>query len=236
MLDHIRTVLLKTTHTGNIGAVARALKTMGLSQLYLVNPKTLPDEEAEARASGGIDVLKNARVFTELDQAIKDCGLVLGTSVRERSIGLPVLTPREAAEWVRAHAGNMPVAILFGRERDGLSNEELDRCQRVVTIPTNPEYGSLNIASAVQIMAYELKIALEEKEPSVFNEEEQPATAEELASLWKHLEETLIATEFLNPDHPGHTMRKLQRMLVRADLTAVEVRIWRGILSSVQKK
>lgn len=231
--------MVNTTHPGNIGAAARAMKTMGLKHLYLVNPLEFPSLEAEARATQATDILEKAQVCQSLEEAIADCVLVCGASARRRSITVPAIPPREAATLVKEVSFEHPVAILFGRERDGLHNEELNNCQRIITIPTDPDYGILNVASAVQIIAYELRMAIDTPSiPQVTHTDpkDNEATAAELAGLWQHLEETLITTRFLDPENPRFVMQKLQRLFLRAIPTTREVLILRGILSSVQKK
>lgn len=234
MLDNIQITLVNTTHPGNIGAAARALKTMGLKHLALVEPKLFPHEEATARAAGATDILQRAQVWSNLDDAIADCALVVGASARRRSVEVPILTPRETAEWIRQNYQHQRVAVLFGCERDGLSNAEMDRCQRLITIPANPEYSSLNIASAVQILCYELRLASLAAEADFIEEKEEMATTKELNALWQHLEHTLLAIKFLNPKGPSQVFRKLQRMFQRANLSSLEVRMLRGMLKHIQ--
>ena len=235
MLNNIHIVLVNTTHPGNIGAAARALKTMGLSHLSLVQPKFFPDPEATARASTAVDILESAQVYPSLDAAIADCSIIIGASARRRSVEVPILTPRETAEWIQQNYQHQRVALLFGRERDGLTNEEMDRCQRLVTIPANPEYSSLNIASAVQVLCYELRVASLNTQLVQEVEEEPRATAKELADLYQHLEETLLDIKFLNPKGPSQVFRKLQRMFQRNNLSSLEVRMLRGILKHMQE-
>jgi tRNA (cytidine32/uridine32-2'-O)-methyltransferase len=238
-LNNIRIVMVNTTHPGNIGAAARAMKTMGLKHLYLVNPLEFPNPEAEARATQATDILENATICQSLEEAIHDCALVCGASARRRSITVPAITPREAVAMVKEVSLEHPVAILFGRERDGLHNEELNNCQRIITIPTDPDYGVLNVAAAVQIIAYELRMAIDTpiipQGPNT-DPKDNEATAAELAGLWQHLEETLVTTRFLDPENPRFVMQKLQRLFLRAIPTTREVLILRGILSSMQKK
>jgi len=159
MLANIRVVLSNTSHPGNIGATARAMKTMGLTRLYLVNPKVFPAAEATARASGADDVLASAVVCPDVETALSGCQLVLGASARSRSIPCPVISPAESARRAYGESERAEVALLFGCERSGLSNDEIDRCQYLVQIPSNPDYGSLNLASAVQIICYEILVA-----------------------------------------------------------------------------
>jgi tRNA (cytidine32/uridine32-2'-O)-methyltransferase len=234
-LDSIRIVLARPTHPGNVGAAARAMKNMGLSQLALVAPERYPDPDATALAADAVDVLDRARVHATLEQAIADCTLVIGTSARNRRIDWPPLDPRACARRLLAAASAGPVALLFGQERTGLTNEELDRCQYLVTIPTSAAYPSINLAGAVQILAYEIFAAhatADEKTPA----HDQPlATAEEMQRLYGHLEQVLIETGFLDPANPRLLMRRLMRLFGRAELDRNELNIVRGILTSVQQ-
>ncbi|MEJ2644231.1 MAG: tRNA (cytosine(32)/uridine(32)-2'-O)-methyltransferase TrmJ [Gammaproteobacteria bacterium] len=238
MLSNIRIVLVNTSHPGNIGAVARAMKTMCLEQLYLVGPKVYPSAEATARASGADDLLARARVCATLDEALAGCTLVAGTSARSRAIPWPLMGPRACAARLAERSESGPVALVFGREQSGLSNEELDRCQLLVQIPSNPEYGSLNLAAAVQVMAYELLQAHRDgtRESDEAPAEHPPATADELDGFYRHLEQTLVALEFLDPANPRHLMRRLRRVYHRAALDRNEVNILRGILTAIQHK
>lgn len=237
-LGAVRIVLVNTTHPGNIGGVARAMKNMGLSDLRLVNPQGYPSAEATARASGAHDLLARARVHDHLDEALAGCRRVLGTSARQRTLRWPELSPRAAAaDLVQATSGGS-VALLFGRERTGLSNAELDRCQALVNIPTNPDYSSLNLAAAVQVLAYELRLAALEAAPEAMVSPrgegvggEVGAPHEELERFYAHLEETLQILDFLDPDNPRHLMRRLRRLFARARPTVNEVNILRGILT-----
>ncbi|MEJ2687494.1 MAG: tRNA (cytosine(32)/uridine(32)-2'-O)-methyltransferase TrmJ [Gammaproteobacteria bacterium] len=238
MLANIRIVLVNTSHPGNIGAVARAMKTMCLEQLYLVGPKTYPSAEATARASGADDLLARARVCDTLDEALAGCSLVAGASARSRAIPWPLIDPRACAARLAARSASGPVALVFGREQSGLSNEELDRCQLLVQIPSNPEYGSLNLAAAVQVLAYELLQAHRDgpQDTDGASMEHPPATVDELEGFYRHLERTLVSLEFLDPDNPRHLMRRLRRLYHRAALDRNEVNILRGILSAIEHK
>ncbi len=238
-LDHIRTVLVGTSHPGNIGAAARALKTMGLSGLALVGPRAFPDPEATARAAGASDLLEAASVHTTLDDALAGCEFVIGASARRRTIEWPTLTPREAAERIASEFAGRPVAMVFGRERTGLDNEELERCHALVTIDANPDYSSLNLAAAVQVFAYEVRVAHLSPVASVgaapLRRESRLATADEMEQLYAHLERVMLATGFLDPDAPRHLMRRLRRLFNRAQLDDNEMNILRGLLSSVEQ-
>lgn len=237
MLDQIRIVLVNTSHTGNMGSAARAMKTMGLSQMVLVDPQALPDGNANALAAGASDILANARVVATLDEAIADCGLVIGTSARSRTLSWPMLDPREAGEKLVAEGMQHPVALVFGRERTGLTNDELQKCHYHVAIPANPEYSSLNLAMAVQTLCYEVRmhwLQQQEKAGDSGMAVEYPS-AEQLEGFYQHLEQTLLKTGFITDDHPGQVMNKLRRLFNRARPEAVELNILRGILTSVQK-
>lgn len=237
MLDQIRIVLVNTSHTGNMGSAARAMKTMGLSQMVLVDPQALPDGNANALAAGASDILANARVVATLDEAIADCGLVIGTSARSRTLSWPMLDPREAGEKLVAEGMQHPVALVFGRERTGLTNDELQKCHYHVAIPANPEYSSLNLAMAVQTLCYEVRmhwLQQQEKAGDSGMAVEYPS-ADQLEGFYQHLEQTLLKTGFITDDHPGQVMNKLRRLFNRARPEAVELNILRGILTSVQK-
>lgn len=238
MLENIQIVLNQTSHPGNIGAAARAMKTMGLIHLGLVNPKTFPHADATARASGADDLLVNATVYLSMDEAVADCRLVIGASARTRSISCPVLNPHECALRVRDESGRGRVALAFGNEQSGLSNEEMDHCHFMVKIPTASEYGSLNLAAAIQVIAYEVLVAhLSDAVPDDAGAEEHvPVDAAELERFYAHLEATLIDLEFLNPENPRLLMRRLRRLFNRARPDENEMNILRGILSAAQQK
>jgi tRNA/rRNA methyltransferase len=230
VLDNIRIVLSHTSHPGNIGAAARAMKTMGLSRLYLVNPKRFPDAAAEAMASGATDVLAHAVVCASLDEALHGAVLVVGLTARKRDLSHAMLTLREAAPQILARAGEAPVALVFGTEMSGLSNAELEKCQMLITIPVNPEYGSLNLAAAVQVAAYELRNC---ELPARQASSTFPlATFDEVNQFYEHLERTLIEIDFLDPKHPKRLMTRLRRLFARAALEKEEVNILRGVLKA----
>ena len=238
MLENIRIVLSNTSHPGNIGASARAMKTMELSRLYLVNPKRYPDAEATARASGADDLLAQATVCSDLETAIAGCQLVVGASARSRRIPCPIIDPASCAHQAVAESGQGEVAILFGCEQSGLSNAEIDRCQSLVQIPTNPVYGSLNLASAVQIISYEILVAQRQATVSSAGQAgpvHVPATAEELERYFEHLERVLIKLDFLDPDNPRKLMRRLRRLYNRARPDENEINILRGVLSATEQ-
>lgn len=235
MLDQIRIVLVNTSHTGNMGSAARAMKTMGLTRLVLVDPQALPDDGAHALAAGASDVLANARIVSTLDEAIADCGLVIGTSARSRTLSWPMLDPREAGEKAVGEGMQHPVALVFGRERTGLTNDELQKCHYHVAIPANPEYSSLNLAMAVQTICYEVRMCwLQDQALEVESEADYPS-AHQLEGFYQHLEQTLLKTGFIADDHPGQVMSKLRRLFNRARPEAIELNILRGILTSIQK-
>lgn len=242
-LNRIRVVLVNTSHPGNIGAVARAMKNMGLTQLTLVAPELFPHAEATARASGADDILAKAVVVATLDEAIAPCQLVIGASARSRTISWPTMNPREAAEMMLATADESEVAIVMGRENSGLSNAELEKCNYLVHIPANPEYSSLNIAAATQVLVYELRMTAlsgsmaKRKSESVsdWSSDKPFATAEEMEAMYHHYQQALTELEFLNPENPRQLMRRLRRLYGRTRLDRVEVNILRGILTSAQK-
>lgn len=226
--------MVETTHPGNIGAAARAMKNMALDRLYLVKPRLFPHEEATARASGADDVLSRATICDTLVEALKGCSLVFGASARSlRSIPWPQVDGRGCAEVVRQQHPGTEVALVFGREHSGLSNEELELCNYLVHIPTNPDYSSLNVAAAIQVLAYELyMVRIGTWEEPVSNKGDEAAAADEVEGFYEHLESALIASGFLNPDNPRQLMRRLRRLFNRTQLEKTEVNILRGILSS----
>ncbi|MCG6975159.1 MAG: tRNA (cytosine(32)/uridine(32)-2'-O)-methyltransferase TrmJ [Acidiferrobacterales bacterium] len=235
--SNIRVVLINTTHPGNIGATARAMKNMCLSDLVLVSPAQFPSDEASARASGADELLESARVVDSLDDAIAGCHWVVGTTARPRTIGWPTMTPRECAGQMVEKAGAGNVAIVFGRERMGLTNDEVDKCQALVTIPGNPEYMSLNVASAVQILAYEIHLAglVAGEAPADIRGLGSASRSEEMERYYEHLEQVLIQIGFLDPGNPRKLMRRLRRLFGRAGPDNVELNILRGILTAIQQ-
>lgn len=248
--DNLRIVLMETSHPGNIGAVARGMKNMGLSNLYLVNPEQFPDPVAERRASGALDLLNSARVCSSLDEALADCVLVMGASARNRRLTWPVVDPEAGAGLAREWIARGPVALLFGREDRGLSNEELQRCHYHVHIPANPDYSALNLAMAVQILAYELrKVYLKEAQNPLEAQLTRPilspqdggwdmeaATVEEVDGFLDHLERVLVRIDFHDPDNPRQLMTRLRRLYQRAHLDRMEINILRGMLTNVQQR
>ncbi|MGH8475929.1 MAG: RNA methyltransferase [Methylococcales bacterium] len=241
MLSRIRIVLIGTTHPGNIGAVARAMKNMGLGRLYLVDPKIFPHADATARAAGADDILCRAVVSGSLEEAIADCGIVIGTSARMRGISSPGLSPRECAVLVARQDRETEVAFVFGREHSGLTNAELDRCGYWLTIPCNPGFRSLNLAAAVQVVAYELFTALTPDpacvdNPTQVGNRDRPATSANVESFYGHLCEVMVMSGFLDPDQSGSVMRRLRRLFNRAHLENREIDILRGLLSAVEDR
>lgn len=234
MLERTRIVMVNTSHPGNIGAAARAMKTMGLSDLYLVAPHQFPHEKAVEMAVGAADILDKAVVVSTLDEAIQDCTLVVGTSARIRTVPWPLVNPRVMAEKVKAEAPLSQSAILFGREQSGLTNEELQRCHLHVHVPANPEYSSLNIAAAVQVICYELRMASLDQAEIPDEWDYRLATADEMERYFQHLEEVLIATDFLKVKAPRKLMTRLRRLYLRTRPDVMEMNILRGILTSVQ--
>lgn len=234
-MNNIRFVLIETSHAGNIGAVARAMKTMGLTQLTLVRPSDFPSAECTARACGADDLLANCKVYDDLNTAIADCRLVIGSSVRRRTVAWEELNPRQTADKLLAEANYGPVALLFGRESSGLSNTELDRCQALAKIPSNPEFSSLNIASAAQIFAYEIRIA-QMMQPTNANEiiTRNIANTAELEYMFEHLSQAIIEIGFADPNKTRRLMRRLRRLFHRAQPDHNEINIVRGILSTAQ--
>ncbi|AXW88646.1 tRNA (cytosine(32)/uridine(32)-2'-O)-methyltransferase TrmJ [Lonsdalea britannica] len=237
MLENIRIVLVETSHTGNMGSAARAMKTMGLSNLYLVNPLVKPDSQAIALSAGASDVIGNATLVENLDQALEGCSLVIGTSARSRTLPWPMLEPRECGVRSAQASRHAPVAIVFGRERVGLTNDELQKCHYHVAIPANPEYSSLNLAMAVQILSYEIRVAhLDNEQMDTPEHEETPyPLVDDLERFYQHLESTLVETGFIRQAHQGQVMSKLRRLFTRARPESQELNILRGILSSIHK-
>jgi tRNA/rRNA methyltransferase len=228
-LSNIRVVLSHTTHPGNIGAAARAMKTMGLRHLYLINPRHFPDPQTNAMAAGADDILANAVVCSSIDEALQGVVYTVGMTARLRDISIEVKTPREAMPLVVQEAQEQQVALLFGTEMSGLTNEETGRSQLLVNIPANPEFSSLNLAASVQVVAYELSVAAQSFAPNVA--QMQPAKHEQVEGYFAHLEKTLFEIGFFTTQNPSRMMQRLRRLYARARLEADEVNILRGILS-----
>ncbi len=243
MLSDIVIILNEPSHPGNIGAVARAMKNMGLSRLVLVSPKDYPSVQATARASGADEILEAATVVDSLDAAIAGLRLVIGASARSRRLPWPLLDPRECAAKALEHwqQGDVPVGVVFGRESSGLSNSELERCRYLVNIPANPEYSSLNLAASVQVICYELRMAflaaesLTDARGGSARTDSALATADAVARFYQHLEQVLTSIGFVRAQQPVSMMRRLKRLFNRCQLEKKEVQILRGILTAIEK-
>jgi tRNA (cytidine32/uridine32-2'-O)-methyltransferase len=248
MLDQIRIVLVNTTNSGNIGAAARAMKNMGITQLVLVDPIAVIDGDAIVRASGASEILDSSVIVSSLEEAVAGCGLVIGTSARGRHIPWPLCSPRECgAKAKQAVLNNNSVALVFGRESRGLTNEELHKCNAHVHIPTNPDFSSLNIAAAVQVMCYEMRMAaLEETSADAASANKvgqwgvewdyEVAPHGDVERFFDHLKDSLVDIGFLDPNTPKQLMTRLRRMFQRTALDTMEVGMMRGILAAVQRK
>lgn len=236
MLENVKIVLVNTSHTGNIGSAARAMKTMGLSELVLVDPVQAPDSHASALAAGATDILGNAKTVSTLQEAIADCGLSIATSARSRTLSWPMLDPRECGAKVVSEGRKHKVALVFGRENSGLTNEELQQCQFHVHIPANPDYSSLNLAMAVQTLSYEVRMQFLEQQNKEFEtiETDYP-NGEQLEGFYTHLEDALLHTGFVIKQHPGQVMPKLRRLFNRVRPDSHELNILRGVLTSITK-
>ncbi|MFB0981096.1 MAG: tRNA (cytosine(32)/uridine(32)-2'-O)-methyltransferase TrmJ [Alteromonadaceae bacterium] len=250
LLSNVRVVLVNTSDCRNIGSAARAMKTMGLSELILVDPIEMPNGQAQALAAGATDVLKNAKVVGTLAEAISECGLVVGTSARSRTLPWPMLEPRGCGEKLVEEAHNFPVALVFGRESSGLTNDELQLCHFHVQIPANPDYSSLNLAMAVQTLSYEVRTSflidqqkafkakgenLSKNLPKKSVDEDEYPIMDETERFYQHFEDALKATGFIVPTHPGLVMTKLRRLFTRARPDVKEVKMMRGILASIER-
>jgi TrmH family RNA methyltransferase len=234
----IRIVLVGTSHPGNIGSAARAMKTMGLQELYLVAPERFPADEALVLAAGADDVVRNARVMPDVRSAVADCGLVVGTTARGRHLPWRIVEPREAALEIAAASQASEVAVLFGSERVGLENDELRQCHTLLTIPTGGLYSSLNLAMAVQVVTYEICLALRDRGTAI-SQAEGPvplASAAEMEKFYGHLEQVLAEVNFRDRTNSGHLMARLRRLFQRTVLDQNEMNILRGILTAVQGK
>jgi tRNA (cytidine32/uridine32-2'-O)-methyltransferase len=237
-LDRVRIILVNTTHPGNIGGAARAMKNMGLTQLYLVAPRKYPDEEATWRSSNATDVLDGAIVVESVEEAIDGCELVIGTSARERRIPWPLKDPRACATEAGSSSIKGNVAIMFGREDRGLTNEELQMCHLHMHIPTNPEYSSLNLAAAVQVAAYELRMFALGESIEINDElgwDNPLANAVDIELMHKHMEKTLATIHFIDPENPKQVLTRLRRMFARIRMDKMEVAIMRGFLNKIDK-
>ncbi|RUM54523.1 MAG: tRNA (cytosine(32)/uridine(32)-2'-O)-methyltransferase TrmJ [Methylococcus sp.] len=235
MFSNIRIVLVGTTHPGNIGGVARAMKNMGLARLYLVKPKIFPCADATLRAAGADDILCSAVLCDSVKEAIAECGVVVGTSARSRSISWPVTAPRECARMISGKPDSTEVAIVFGRENSGLTNAELDLCGYWLTIPCNPDFSSLNLAAAVQVVGYELLVTLTDRSDRHPTDLTPVASSAQIESFYGHLNEVMAAVGFIHPDKSRSVMRRIRRLFNRAHLEIQELDLLRGILSAIQK-
>ena len=253
MLDNIKIILVEPAHPGNIGGAARAMKTMGITQLVLVNPLRFPDPQADWRAAGAVDVVDQATVVTDLSEALANCQFVLGTSTRMRSIPWPVISARQVGEILSAQAQSAEVAVVFGREDSGLSNEELRLCHTHLQIPSSPVYGSLNLAMAVQVVCYEIYqyvIGPNNLLPSTRDTNDMshihglgeriwdrpPASMAQMEGMMDHLEQVLYASGFVDPDQPGNTVSRLRRVFMRQQLDDTEIQILRGMLKHISAR
>lgn len=239
LLSRIRVVLCRPSHPGNIGAAARAMKTMGLSNLYLVSPKQYPDPEADTRATGAVDLLQGAKISASLSEALVGCVFAVALSARQRDLGPVFSQPREAIARLLLEAAEGEVALVFGNETMGLDNEDVSLCQALVSIPTNPAFSSLNLGSAVQVLCYECRMAAYADQPPMLAQGVTPfvspvASHEEVEGLIGHLENVMTSTGFYNPDQPGRLLPKLRRLFGRIRLEKDEINILRGILASTQ--
>ncbi len=235
-LQNVKIILVETTHPGNIGAAARAMKNMCLENLVLVNPQCPVGQIAFARSSGAHSLLDNMQQFDTLQQAVADCHVVFGTSARIRSMPMPFVSPEQACKEINNKEADIKVAIVFGREHSGLTNEEMDCCHYALTIPTNDKFSSLNIAAAVQVVCYELFKHSKDDLPDTILDKTDRASMNEVHDLVAHLEKTLIDIDFLNPENPKLLMKRLTQVSMRQQLTQNEVNIFRGILSAVNKQ
>lgn len=233
MLNNIRIVLVETFHPGNIGAAARALKNMGLGQLWLVNPREFPSDEASSRAAGAKDLLDNAKVVATLEEAIADCQLVVGTSARERTFDLPLQDLEIAAQQIHTESHSGEIAIIFGRETMGLNNKEMLMCNRHLFIDANPDYPVLNVSQAIQLVCYELRRA-SRLAPAKVEEAPYPRQ-QEMVLFFEHLERVLRRVSFIIPQHEGRVLDKLKRYFNRTRPEKTEMGILRGILNAVEE-
>ncbi|WP_068636648.1 RNA methyltransferase [Thauera butanivorans] len=232
-LDRIRVVLSRTSHPGNIGAAARAMKTMGLRQLWLVSPAVFPDEVATARASGAVDILESARVVDTLEQALADTVFSAALTARRRELSLPRLHAREAAQEIVARTIDGEVALVFGNETSGMTNEEVGLCSLPVTIPTDAEFSSLNLGAAVQLLAYELRMAALQPPPPQ-DLQAEPATHADFEGFMAHLEHAVTLSGFHDPKNPKRLLPRMRRMFNRIRLEKEEVAILRGMLTTFE--
>jgi len=237
LLNSVKVVLVGTTHPGNIGATARAMKNMGILDLALVEPKEFPSDVATFRSKAAKDILEKASVHTSLEEAISECELVVGTSARGRTVPWPVLNPREAAEEMHKSSLNGKVAIVFGREDRGLTNEELGLCNFHVHIPSDPEYSSLNLSQAVQILAYEIRLSyLQDRHVNEEYWDVELANNEQTERLINHMDELMQEVDFYDVENPRKLLVRVRRFFKRSKIDVMEANIFRGLFASIQKK
>ncbi|MFL2482504.1 MAG: RNA methyltransferase [Gammaproteobacteria bacterium] len=232
----VKIVLVETSHPGNIGATARAMKNMGLNDLVLVKPECFPDEAATARASGAHDILENAKITDNLEDAISDCNLVIAASARSRNINWPTYDPRECVNKIIKESHLGCCAVVFGPEQSGLKNEHIDLCHGLLYVPVNPNFSSLNLSMAVQIFCYELRMALVNSDFKEKSDSVPLASVSEMENFYQHLEKMLIKNDFLDPKKPRFLMRRIRKLFAKAAPDNNEINILRGILTSFEKK
>ena len=235
-LNSVKIVLVGTTHPGNIGAAARAMKNMGIKSLSLVQPKEFPSDVAIYRSKAAKDILEHAQVFNNLEEAISDCELVIGTSARGRKVPWPILNPKEAAEEVSRSSSHHKIAIIFGREDRGLTNEELGLCNLHVNIPTDPDYSSLNLAQAVQILVYEIRQAILGEQEDKDYWDVELANNDQTELLINHMDELMQQVEFYDVDNPRKLLLRVRRFFKRSRIDVMETNIFRGLFATIQKK
>ena len=236
LLNSVRIVLVGTTHPGNIGATARAMKNMGMVNLALVKPKDFPSNEAIYRSKAAKDVLESAQIYENLEDAVSDCELVIGTSARGRKVPWPVLDPKDAADRVAVHSENNKVAIVFGREDRGLTNQELGLCNLHVHIPADPEYSSLNLSQAVQILVYEIRVSILKDQECEEYWDVDLATNEQTERLIDHMDELMKEVEFYDVQNPRKLLLRVRRFFKRSRIDVMEANIFRGLFAAIQKK
>ena len=235
-LENCKIVMVGTTHPGNIGAAARAMQTMCLSRLALVDPQCPVGEIAYARASGANAVLDNRETFDTLQQAIAECHFVIATSARRRSLAWPEVEAGDLGQMIAGFPDSHRVALVFGREHSGLSNDELQLCNTMVRIPTNPDFSSLNVAAAVQLLCYEIfRHQAPRTEPKTPDAQDVPASSAELEGLFDHMQQVMQSSGFLDPAQPNQIMQRMRRLFLRCEVTRNEINILRGLLSAVEK-
>ena len=235
-LNSVKIVLVGTTHPGNIGAAARAMKNMGIKNLSLVEPKEFPSDVAIYRSKAAKDILEHAQVFNSLEESISDCELVIGTSARGRKVPWPILNPKEAAEEVSRSSSHHKIAIIFGREDRGLTNEELGLCNLHVNIPTDPDYSSLNLAQAVQILVYEIRQAILGEQEDKDYWDVELANNDQTELLINHMDELMQQVEFYDVDNPRKLLLRVRRFFKRSRIDVMETNIFRGLFATIQKR